>query len=268
MAFQNIKDTAFRPGEPTVSKLRFYSIGIVAENKALGSNTIEVTPVEELPMLDGYLNGTTDTQSATGVDASGRNYKTKVDTGNSLQATWLKLGDANRISSPDVRRGSTVMIFQFADADKYYWITMLDDSTLRKLETVVWGISGTPNESDTSNASTMYYVEFSSHTKQITLHTSQANGEQWGYDIQINPGEGFLAFTDTNGNFFKLNSLTESLTMKNASGSVFDITKAIATITTTDQINLNSSNGTIAIDNLTIKGSSITLQSPGLKLVS
>ena len=264
----DIKDTAFRPGEPTVSKLRFYSVGIVAANKALGSNVIEVTPVEELPMLDGYLYSATDTQNASGVDASGRNYKSKVNTGNSLQATWLKLGDSNRQTSPDVRRGSTVIILQFGDADKYYWVTMLDDSKIRKLETVIWGISGSPNEAAAADATNMYYIEFSSHTKQITLHTSQANGEQWGYDIQINPGEGFLAFTDTNGNYFKLDSQAESLTMKNASGSSFDITKAIATITTTNQINLTSPNGIIAIDNLTIKGGNVTIASAGLKLTS
>ena len=263
-----LKDTSFRPGEPTLSKLRFYSIGIVAENKALSDNVIEVTPVEELPMLDGYLNADTDTQNASGVDSNGKNYKTKVNTGNTLQATWLKMGNSNRVTSPDVRRGSTVMIYQFGDADKYYWATMMDDSNLRKLETVVWGISGTPNESDVAGPTTMYYVEFSSHTKQITLHTSQANGEQWGYDIQINPGEGFLAFTDTNGNYFKLDSQAESLTMKNVSGSMFDITKAIATITTTDQINLTAPNGTFAIDTLLIKGPNVTIASPGLKFTS
>lgn len=264
----DVKNTSFNPTEPTISKLRFYSIGTVAENKALDSNIIEVTPLEELTMLDGYLNADTTNQTASGVDSSGRNYTSKVKTGNTLQAEWLRLGDSNRQTSPDVRRGAPVVIFQFGDADKYYWTTMLMDSKLRKLETVVWGISATPNEGDEASHSTMYYVEFSSHTKQITLHTSQANGEQWGYDIQINPGEGFLTFTDTNGNYFKLNSLTESLTLQNATGNVFDITKAITTITSMDKVIINSPNGQFNIDNLLIDGASVTIKSPGLSFIT
>ena len=202
--------TMYRPGEPTVSKLRFYSIGIVAANKALSSNIIEVTPIEELPMIDGELDANTTSQTATGVDAGGKSYSANTTMGNSLQAEWLRLGDSNRITSPDVRRGAQVVIYQFGDADKYYWQTVKDDSNLRKLETVIWGISATPNEGDKASADTMYYIEFSSHTKQITLHTSQANGEQWGYDIQINPGKGFILIKDTNENYIKLDSLAES----------------------------------------------------------
>ena len=248
----------FRPGEPNVSKLRFYSIGIVAANKALNSNIIEVTPIEELTMIDGYIDSTTTKQTANGVDASGNSYSSTVNTGNSIQAEWIRLGDSNRMTSPDVRRGESIIIYQFGDADKYWWTTLKNDSKLRKLETVVWGISATPNEGDNADATTMYYVEFSSHTKSITLHTSQANGEQWGYDIQIDAANGKIIFKDTNQNFIKLDSLAESIRMMNASGSFVDITKAIATINTTDQINFSSPTGSWTASN------SLTLSSPNL----
>lgn len=267
-------DSFFRPGEPTVSKLRFYSIGIVAENKALTSNIIEVSPVEELPMIDGYLDSNSDVNEADGVDASGRNYKTKVKSSNTIQAEWLPLCEANRRTSPDVRRGAPVMIYQFGDADKYYWTTLKDDANLRKLETVIWGFSATKNESDKATSETMYFFEVSTHKKTITLHTSQANGEKWGYDVQINAQEGYLAFTDTNGNYFKLDSLAESLHLENASGSKIDITKKIATITTPDQINMNTKTGTLNFSDqlninggkIAVKGSEITINGSSVKV--
>ena len=134
----NHDKTSYRPGEPRVSKLRFYSIGVVASNKALSSNVIEVTPIEELPMLDGEIDSNTTNETAKGVDASGKNYQSSVTMGNSIQAEWLRLGSANRMTSPDVRRGESVIIYQFGDADKYYWNTLKNDSQLRKLETVVY----------------------------------------------------------------------------------------------------------------------------------
>lgn len=260
-------DTKFRPGdEPTLSKMRFYSIGIVAANKSLKSNIIEVLPVEELPMLNGYLDDNTDVQTAEGEDSNGDKYSSKVTTGNTIQAQWLRFTDSNRLSSPDVRRGGSVMIYQFGNEDRYWWTTLKDDSKLRKLETVIWGISATPNEGDEMSADTCYYIEFSSHTKTITLHTSQANKEQWGYDIQINADQGYILLKDTNDNFIKLDSQAESLTMKNASGSFVDITKAIATIETSDQINFKTANGTWeASSSLKMTSPDMTLSSPDLK---
>jgi len=45
-----------------VSKLRVYSIGTVAMNKALGSKVIEVVPLEDSPMTDGEVTDNAVTQ--------------------------------------------------------------------------------------------------------------------------------------------------------------------------------------------------------------
>jgi hypothetical protein len=230
---------SYHPGELRVSKLRFYSIGVVAENKALSSNIIEVTPLEELPMLDGEISANTTTHTASGVDANGKAYTSSVTMGNSIQAEWLRLGSSNRMTAPDVRRGETIVIYQFGDADKYYWNTLKNDSALRRLETVVYAFSGTPDNAEAGlNASNSYYFEVSTHTKLVTFHTSQANGEPFSYDIQINTGEGYILIQDNIGNVFTLDSRAHQLRMQNTEGSYVDLTKQVLSMFTGDQINM------------------------------
>lgn len=249
----------FHPSELQLSKFRFYSVGIVANNKALSSDIIEVTPTEELTMLDGEIDGNNVNVGSKGVNATGEAYETNVATSMAIQAKWLKLSCSNRLTAPDVRRGAPVIIYQFGDSDKYYWTTLLDDSKLRKLETVVWGISSTTVEGATPAPDNMYYFEVSSHQKLVTFHTSQANGEQWGYDVQINADKGYVVIEDTAGNYFKLDSSTSSLTMKNVDGSIIDITKEICTITTPSEINLQTKNYTLKADNVTTSATSTKL---------
>lgn len=249
----------FHPQDLQLSKFRFYSVGIVAANKALSSDVIEVTPIEELSMLDGEIDGVNLNVGSKGTNAAGEAYETNVATNMAIQATWLKLSCSNRLTSPDVRRGAQVIIYQFGDSDKYYWTTLLDDSKLRKLETVIWGISATSDESATPNPSNMYYFEISSHSKLVTFHTSQANGEPWGYDIQINTDKGYVVIEDTAGNFFKLDSSATSLTMKNVNGSIVDITKDICTITTPAEVNITTKRYTLKADNCTTEATTTKL---------
>ena len=278
----NLKDPTLRAsGEPGVSVLKIFSIGIVAANKALDSDVIEVTPIEHLPMIDGFINSDTIKQTVKGVDSNGQNYTSETNTGNTLQATWLRLGNGNRKTSPDVRRGSKVLIYQFGDADKYYWVEYDDDSSIRNLETVIYRFSANPKEDTVGDSDNCYYLEISTHTGVITLHTSTVNNENCGFDIQVNGKDGNIIMTDTNGNQFYLDSPTERLGITNVSGTVTEIIKDVANVTANTvnvtgsttvniiggNINMQGSNLTAQFDNVTIKGNStITLTSPGLTL--
>lgn len=243
----------FRPtNDLQVSKLRFYSFGLVAENKALSSNVIEVTPMEELTMLDGEINATQTTQEASGKDIDGQSYTSKVATSNTMQADWLRMGSSNRMTAPDVRRGAVVAIYQFADADKYYWNTLKNDSDLRKLETVIWAFSATKNESSKTDANNSYYFEVSTHTKRIVVHTSTANEEKYSYDLVVDAANGFISFKDSNNNEIKLDSVAEHLFMLNNTGTYMEIIKGIANIKSPESINFESPVGTWKADHITI----------------
>jgi hypothetical protein len=228
----------FRPSELITSKLRYYSYGIVAANKALSSSEIEVTPMEELTMLDGEITTRSTDYTASGKDSLGKSYKSSVEAQASIKATWLRFGEANRMTAPDVRRGEPVMIYQFGDADKYWWMTLKQDMSLRKLETVVWAFSATQNEKDKTDAEHSYYLEVSTHKGLVHFHTSKANGEPFAYDIQINSKEGSIAIIDDAGNFIAMDSANARLQMVNSSGSSLDIDKANITIKCSDVVDI------------------------------
>lgn len=223
-----------------VSKLRVYSLGTVAANKPLTSKDIEVVPIEDTPMVNGEVTDNGERVSAKASDVEGGAYETEVPTASSIVATWLPLGNSNRVTAPDVRRGEMVVLYRFADQDKFWWVTMEDDIRLRKLETVIFAISATQDEKQANDAKSTYFMEWSSHKKLIHIHTSKADGEPYTYDIQINTKEGFITIQDDDGQVISLDSKERQLVMKNRDGSILDINKTKILMHADDEIKMTT----------------------------
>ena len=219
-----------------ISLLKIYSHAIVAANKALDSDEIEAVPTEHAQFADGELSDNVDQYTAKGVDADGKSYEHSLDTTLSVKAKWLPIGTSNRKTPPDVRRGEIVVLYQFADQDKYYWTTLFYDMRLRKLETVIYAFSNTRDESADGTADNTYYFEVSTHQKLITLHTSKSDGEPFAYTIQLNTKTGAFAVTDDIGNYYSLDSTNERIEFKNSQGSWIDMNKQNVIITAPDSI--------------------------------
>lgn len=236
-----------------MSKLQVYSLGVVASNKPLNKNTIEVTPIEDVPLASGEI-----TSAVTAVDGqvaseSGAKENLAIANTSSIKAEWLPVGQANRLTAPDVRRGEQVYIYRFGDTDKYYWNTVRNDLNFRKLETVIFGFSATTKEGVAVNESNTYLFEVSTHKKLIRLHTSQDNGEPFGYDIHINTGDGSITIEDTAGNKFTFDSDAQTCRFENASGSFFDLTKNVFTLVATEAIGMKTTDYSLEATNATIK---------------
>jgi len=243
----------------SVSKLQFYSLGLVSANKILSSKDIEVTPVEDFPMLDGEITDHIDLYKATSKDAAGSTTKVQIDTTASVKATWLPISNSNRRTPPDVRRGETVVLYKFSDTDKFWWNTLFNDSRLRRLETVIYAFSDNAEENVEDTATSTYFLEVSTHRKIIHLHTSKSDKEPFIYDVQINAKEGVITITDDAGNYFILNSRDTRLTMRNGDGSIVDIDKTNITLSSTDSITLKSKNiHVLSEKNTTVKSGKIT----------
>jgi len=224
-----------------VSQLKPYSIGIVAENKPLNSKMVDVVPSEDVPFVNGELNSDTKNDTVDSSDQAGSSYQVSLTSANVVKAEWLPMGGSNRVTAPDVRRGETVVLYRFADVDKFYWITLKDDMNLRKLETVIYAFSATQDESSTEvGPDTYYYLEVSTHRKLIHFHTTKANKEPFGYDIQINTAEGFIKFQDDAGNFIILDSKEKQIAAKNTDGSYIDLNKKNLTISVPETVKIIS----------------------------
>jgi len=174
------------------------------------------------------------------------------------------------MTPPDVRRGEQVMIYQFADSDgDYYWNTLRNDLSMRKLETVVYAISGTQAEGAAVDASSSYVMGISSHQKKLWITTSKANGEPFAYGVTFDLAAGNIMINDDIGNYFTLDSQNHILHLQNAEGSFIDLNKEILSIFTGDQINLKTNAFSINTQTYSLNATtSITSDTPASTIKS
>jgi hypothetical protein len=247
---------------PQSSKLIFFSLGIAANNKVVGSNKLYVFPHEALPLRDGELISQPFDQVANGWDASDQMYQTKVITDTSLECDWFPVHQGNRRTSPDIRRGERIEIWRYADRDEYLWCEIGADSHLRKLETVVWGVSGTPDEKiDGTQPENSYFCEVSTHKKSITISTSKKNGEYTTYAIQIDAGGGKITISDALGNNIHFNSKETLIEMENADGTVIQCNRQDIIMKAPQNVNVKAEN------NIDIKAGNAIRVEAGANLV-
>jgi len=216
------------------SDLIFYSLGIVVEDKKIGTNYAILTPIEQLSTADGKLNKTETIATPQGAQLKKRS---------TIIAKWIQDGDTNRITSPNVYKNETVKIFRFADTDKYYWTTVFHEPLIRRLEEVTYAYSNkkTPLEEYDKNSS--YYITYSTLNKFIHLHTSTNDGELSGYDVFINTKTGEISITDTHNNQIYWKSVSKKLIIQNFNEFDIDILKII-NIQIGKTLNINVGNNT------------------------
>lgn len=213
------------PRNPEVSAFVLYGLGRAANNKALNSKELEVTPIEQLHMLDGELVSLPFDSEVSGQRSDGSQYTAKVMLNAALTATWLPMG-SNRKDPPDVRRGERVFIYRYGDTDQYYWKETGWDDHLRRLETVHYRISATADQNaDMEDPNNYYHIAVSSHAKMIHIETSRANGEVAKYAVQFNLDEGVFVLSDDHGNFCQLESPAKIWSMQNGDGTLWQLKK-------------------------------------------
>jgi hypothetical protein len=193
------------------SKLKLYSLGIVIVTKPRGTDYIEVSPIEDLPLVNGLIADVKYKYDITLPDAKGKPISSKVEGNNIIKAKWIPFGHSNRMSAPDVVKNETVVLFRFADTDEYYWTTIFREPSIRRLETVLYGFGDIPTGLVPFDKDSSYWVEVSTHDKYIHLHTSTSDGEPYEYDIIIETGSGSVTVKDNVGNSYVLDSTSGTI---------------------------------------------------------
>lgn len=246
----------------SASVFRPVAMGTAAENKKLrGANggfstTLLVTPVEKLPFMDGEMVDKVDAVEFEGVDDMGKAHAGTSFVSNNIEAEWLP--ETNRRTPPDVQRGERILLYQYANNDKYYWRCMGMDDNLRRLETVILGINANPGMGqDGVDPKNMYFIEVSSHSKTITLSTSQMNGEVCTYDFQFDMAKGQAVLQDNIGNYFQMKSIERFIELKNALGTFVQLNKQDIFAFAPRNISAKATN------NVDVKAKKITLDGGG-----
>lgn len=237
------------------SAFQLYSIGIVAQNKELDSDYIEALPMEDSMLLTGEVTDHVYEYTSSGVDANMKPYQTVVKTAATIKCKWLAIGQANRMTAPDVRRGEKVQIYRVANSDNFYWDTMMNNSNTRRLETVVHAYSGTKEEDAQLNEENCYVSEVSTHKKLVRLiHTSQANQEHFIYDIYVDTGNDHIMLKDNVGNFITLNSAKHQIHLRNQDNSEVELIRDIINIRSNTEINMQTQTLNITTTTINSKG--------------
>lgn len=194
-------------------------IGVSATNIEILSKVIQVTPTEWLPMHDGEMvsNPTKMAHKATDIDGNESQGAILLD--QTIEATWLP-GGSNRVTAPTIRRGEHVSIWASDTDDKFYWKELGIDDHLRKLETIIIGISNTTDEGVTElNKENMYWIEFSTHSKRIAFSSSKTNGEAYQHELFIDTDNSEFTYTDDIGNLINVQSKVNLIHLQNAKGT-------------------------------------------------
>jgi len=186
------------------SKFKFYSLGIVLEDKFSGSWDITVTPIEDIANLEMPLIRYKPTYDVSLPDAQGVTRQSKVEGRAWITARWLPLSQSNRITAPDVIKNETVLLYRFADSETYYWDTIFHEPHIRRLEHVIHAYGNKTEPLDPWNEDTSYTVKISTRDKVIHLKTVDNDGEKAAYDIIIDTQGGSILVKDNLGNLVKL----------------------------------------------------------------
>lgn len=228
------------------SGLKFYSMALVVRTpKSFPSTIIEVTPIESLSIQNsGKVEQKDVVYKQTHQDASGAfDSKKDITKNNTIEAEWLPLSDSNRATPPCVYQDESVILYKYADVQKYYWTTIKHQPELRKKEMVRWSASNETTPLKPYTKETSFFIEFNALTKKLEIGTP-VSGEGVAYRILMDVGNGQLDIADNVGNSMILKSgegtLTVSVTkdlVVNAGGKV-DI-NAPTTNVNSPIINLN-----------------------------
>jgi hypothetical protein len=241
------------------SKFKIYSFGIVAEHKVLNSKKVLVKPVELIPYFDGEVKSDVKLVRDEGVDKDNRPYLREVESDWCIETTWL--GDTNRATAPDLRRGERVLIWRYDQENKFFWQSLGQDDGLRRLETVVWRFSDTTDEKVKElNDTNSWWIEMSTHKKSFTFQTTDSDGEAYTYGIRIDAKNGNVTIKDNLGNRFYMDSAATVIEMENADKSILSLNKTKALLKTTNSITMETKDFLVKAKSATIDASNITLK--------
>lgn len=204
-----------------ISGLRMYAIGIVAKHKPEETDMIEVQPIERATTVSGKLDEASVEYDTKNTDHQGVASSLSLTAGATINARWIPLNHSNRITSPNVRAGETVMIYQYRDTDSFYWDTMFREPSIRRLERVLYAYCNIPDGNEPFDKSSSYWMEFDTINKNITISTSKSDKEQYVYKIQLDAVNNKLLMGDSHGNRFGIDSPNNDVYMHDVKGAYY-----------------------------------------------
>lgn len=207
--------------------INFLGVGTVTATKQTGSNEIMFYLPGLAAAADGRTVAVAEQETKKTLNRYDEETTSTVLKSNSFVAKWGNMGDTNRQTSPDVREGSQVAIYQVTGQTTYYWTTYGVNGHTMRLERVVWGYQANPslNEDTEFNTDNFYTITMDTFAGEVSLRTAQSNGEKSGIEIKVDAMNGKVMVGGTQKSYLVWDDHNQSFTYTNVDKSVLNVTR-------------------------------------------
>lgn len=232
-------------------------VGVVAGTKQTNTDEILVYLPGFFPGAEGRTRAAVVETETIGYNSAGEEVRSQTLRSNVVGATWKRTGDSNRLTSPDVREGTKVALYNVKGQNNYFWTLEGVNQETFRLESVIYGWSANPNvdENTPFSVDDYYMMKVDTRTGLVSLRTSMANGEKTRFDIQVDAAEGVISLVGNEESYLKFDDVNRSFSYSNRDGSYLEIDKKVMTAYLPQQLNL------FADVDINIKTKTLNLQS-------
>lgn len=210
-----------------ISSLKEIGLGVVVKDKNNTSNIIDVLPLELITLADGQITSNIDSINGIITDAKNNKINSSINIGAAIKAEWLRGNNSNRLTSPDVRIGERVRLFQYSNLHKFYWQTSHGDFDTRDNEHVVYLYVADKEKGSKEIDSDLngYTITISSRDGYLELNTTKSNNEKFQYNIKLDCKGGKFELKDDVENRIYLDSSQNDIQFKNGNNSFIRLNK-------------------------------------------
>lgn len=184
-----------------------FTVGVVAISKGEDGDEISFFPIEHLSETDGHID-LDETITTVTENILGQIEVPTLTKSTWLSAKWKPVGQSNRYTAPNVRRGELVLVYRYGNTEELYWDTLGHFPEYRRKEKVkyVYGNYDDFNNDITDELS--YWYSIDTINKLVEFHTGyDDNGsEHTKYDFTIETKEGMFTAKDDRGNIVTMDS--------------------------------------------------------------
>lgn len=122
--------------------------------------------------------------------------KTEINTTTTIFAEYL--GTDTSKSVPTMWRGQQVYVVNFANSDKFYWVPLERDDSIRRREHLRWSCANQDITNKELTDDNTYFMEIDTkYRKHFWIHMAPSDGEKFGYDFKIDAEAHTVELYDT-----------------------------------------------------------------------
>ena len=220
--------------------------GVVVEDRIATTKIIKVLVPELLPSYTGNIEDVTTIEEieVKVIDKINKSEPTNksisVKSSNVIIADYMDILP-NILYPPFVKKGEDVIILQYKDEDKFYWLPLGFKRKLHTQEVFRLFVSNVPDNSEPEepNSSNSYFIELDTlFKKRILVKTSKRDGEPYEYTFRLDASQSVAEIKDDNGNSIVIDSLNRRVRLANTTGNFFELVDDIINMGSVKEINI------------------------------